>query len=147
MLSVLSRATTTYSPIIIVRPNPCDQLGEFARSNCQIRILLAVDGNLFPVEKTFPNRACLRSPSDFQKGKDRPTPFYNATIRSECCSLRYLGLLHRASYQSARLQTCLRSWQYLAAAAWFRRRSDLWRVRSFRMGLHSGSADARWRAT
>ena len=87
-------------PIIIIRPHPCGQLGEFAPSKCQIKILLAVDGNLFPAAKTIPDRACLRSPSDSQNAKNKPTPFYNATIRSESCSLRYLGLLHRASCHS-----------------------------------------------
>ena len=87
-------------PILIVTPNLSDPLCDFAQSKCQIKILLAADENLFPIAKTLPNKACVRSSSTSQSAQHKPTPFYNGTMRSECCSLRSFELLHRASSDS-----------------------------------------------
>ena len=75
-----------------------------SRSEYQIRIILAADGSLFPLSKTLPDKNCIRSKAGevpFQgSGTNMPTPFYNASLRSECSSLAYLKVLHASTLQS-----------------------------------------------
>lgn len=70
-----------------------------------IRIVLAADETLFPLSKTLPNKNCIRAKKDHiphhGRCSDLSTPFYNASLRSECSSLAYLKYLHEASLQSA----------------------------------------------
>lgn len=58
--------------------------------------------NLFPSSKTLPSKNCVRpaKESATQPGAQlMPTPFYNASVRSECVVTSYLKLLHAASVQ------------------------------------------------
>ena len=90
-------------PIIIIKSNQSGSDLDLSRSKCQIRILLAADGNLFPAGRTLPDKNCIRSMSSLDASKiisEKPTPFYNSSLRSECCSFSYLELLHNASSQS-----------------------------------------------
>lgn len=65
---------------------------------------MAADGNLFPITKTLPDKNCIRPTAGevSSQGSNAytPTPFYNASLRSECSSLAYLKDLHAASLQS-----------------------------------------------
>jgi len=88
-------------PIILVSPG--QGADDFSKLNCQIRIILGVDGALFPVSRTFPDKNCIRAKADrasSQGNLGAPTSFYNASLRSECSSLAYLKYLHGASLQS-----------------------------------------------
>lgn len=88
-------------PIIAISPGDGDD--DFSRSKCQIRIILAAEGAKFPLSKTLPNKNCIRLKAEGGTSSDRstvPTPFYNASLRSECSSLAYLKHLHGASLQS-----------------------------------------------
>lgn len=73
-----------------------------SRSKYQIRILLAASQDLFPVAKILPSKSSIRSKS--MEGSSfeglTPTPFYNATLRSECCTLSFSKMLQAASTQS-----------------------------------------------
>lgn len=87
-------------PIIII--SPLQDGG--STSKYQIRIILAADGDLFPVSKTLPDKSCVRSPASGASspagGSNMPTPFYNASLRSESSSLAYLKCLHACTMQS-----------------------------------------------
>ena len=88
-------------PIITVSPGTGDD--DFSRSNCQIRIVLAANGAIFPMSKTLPDNNCVRMKTEEANTSDNsamPTPFYNASLRTECSSLAYLKFLHGASLQS-----------------------------------------------
>ena len=75
-----------------------------SKSKYQLRIILAADGDLFPGSKTLPDKNCIRSTAGGLSSQDSssnmPTPFYNASLRSECSSLAYLKYLHASSLQS-----------------------------------------------
>lgn len=87
-------------PIIIVTPLADNS----SKSRYQIRVILAADGDLFPASKTLPDRNCIRSTaggfSSQGSSSNMPTPFYNASLRSECSSLAFLKYLHASSMQS-----------------------------------------------
>ncbi|KAL8705543.1 MAG: hypothetical protein Q9201_001360 [Fulgogasparrea decipioides] len=77
--------------------------GGFAQPQCTIRVILAASGDLFPLEKTLPDKTCIRSlAADGQPNE--PSPTYNATLRSECCSLASLKQLHKSLVQSSAFQ-------------------------------------------
>lgn len=76
---------------------------DFKKSNCRIKIILAAREDLFPITKTLPTRNCVRIRGHDASSTQRsspPTPFYNASLRSECCSLPYLKFLHASSLRS-----------------------------------------------
>ncbi len=88
-------------PVIILDPGQGSD--DFSKSNCQIRIILAADGAMFPLSKTLPHKNCIRANLEGSapaENSTMPTPFYNASLRSECSSLAYLKYLHGASLQS-----------------------------------------------
>lgn len=92
-----------------------------SKSRYQIRVILAADGNLFPITKTLPDKNCIRSTAGEVSSQDSranmPTPFYNASLRSECSSLAYLKDLHVASLQSDGFQTACQ-----LGSVWLRQR-------------------------
>lgn len=58
---------------------------------------MAAPENLFPLAKTMPARCCIRTRANDGARSEvasYETPFYNASLRSECSSLAYLKLLH-----------------------------------------------------
>ena len=70
------------------------------RSDIRIRLLIAADANVFPAAKLYPAKNCIRTGKSSGSGEDvsKPaTPFYNASLRSECLSMSYLKFLHTAS--------------------------------------------------
>ncbi len=88
-------------PVIVLDPG--QDSDDFSKSNCQIRIILAADGAMFPLLKTLPHKNCVRANLEGSAPAEKvtlPTPFYNASLRSECSSLAYLKYLHGASLQS-----------------------------------------------
>lgn len=85
-------------PVIII--NPGQGADDFTKSKCVIKIVLAVDGDIFPVSKTLPDKNCVRAKVDSTENSGMPTPFYNASLRSECSTLAYLKFLHGASLRS-----------------------------------------------
>ena len=87
-------------PVIMVTPKQDGDGSDLLRSRYRIRILLAVDSKLFPLTKTLPNKSCLRLYRTSQLHPIAPTPFYNASIRAECCSLSSTMLLRDASFRS-----------------------------------------------
>ena len=88
-------------PVIILEPGQGND--DFSKSNCQIRIILAADGAMFPLSKTLPPMNCIRANLEGSAPAAKstmPTPFYNASLRSECSTLAYLKYLHGVSLQS-----------------------------------------------
>ena len=76
---------------------------DFSRSKCVIRIILACEEGTFPLPKTLPNKNCIRPKAEGTPSQKVPpisTPFYNASLRSECSSLSYLKYLHAVSVNS-----------------------------------------------
>ena len=106
-------------PIIVITPIFNGGEFDFSDSKFSIRLILAADGDLFPVAKLSPEKNSIRMSSDRdnQETKKSGTPFYNATLRSELCTVRYLKLLHAASSQSEGfLNSCM------MGAVWLRQR-------------------------
>lgn len=68
---------------------------DFSNSKCRIRIILAAAERLFPIARTLPQKNCIRIKPALGT-VIVATPLYNATLRSECCSLLYLDLLDSA---------------------------------------------------
>ena len=88
-------------PVIVLDPG--QGIDDFSKSNCQIRIILAADGATFPLSKTLPQMNCIRANLERSAPAEKstvPTPFYNASLRSECSTLAYLKYLHGGSLQS-----------------------------------------------
>jgi U3 small nucleolar RNA-associated protein 22 len=86
-------------PVIIVKPG--EGKDDFSKSKSLIRIILAAEGDLFPISRTLPDKNCIRPKVEGPTSQQNsPTPFYNASLRSECSSIAYLKYLHAASLQS-----------------------------------------------
>lgn len=79
-------------PVAVVSPSLKDDSSAFAKSECDIVILIAAPGSLFPMQKTLPDRNCVRRGSE--ETEQTATPFYNASIRHDCSMTSYLKLLH-----------------------------------------------------
>ena len=64
-------------------------------------MILGALENLFPIAKTLPAKNCVRMyTAEIVGGSTEPaTPFYNATLRSECCIHSYLKLFNATSTQ------------------------------------------------
>jgi U3 small nucleolar RNA-associated protein 22 len=101
-------------PVLIVKPGkgmfirlkPClytnlnlaDETG-FSKARCEVRIMVACPEKFFTTSKLQPSKNSIR-PKTGEEGKTvvaSPTPFYNATLRSDCTSSKYLKLLHQSS--------------------------------------------------
>lgn len=64
----------------------------------QIRILTAIEPTLFPVTRTLPMKSNIRQGSSAdQSDIGEPTPFYNASLRSEAAVSLYHKYLHSTS--------------------------------------------------
>lgn len=75
---------------------------EFSDLHCIIKVLPIVPDDTFPTSKILPNKSCLRFNPAANNGTDQeltPTPFYNASLRSDCVATSYLKFLHTASIQ------------------------------------------------
>ncbi|RDW73842.1 putative pre-rrna processing protein utp22 protein [Coleophoma crateriformis] len=69
----------------------------------EIHILLAAPEGLFAESKLRPERNAIRNKEtiDSESFASVHTPFYNASLRSDCCVESYLKLLHGSSKQSS----------------------------------------------
>ncbi|KAL8817364.1 MAG: hypothetical protein Q9223_003784 [Gallowayella weberi] len=92
-------------PILTIQPTLPEDAGRMNPS-WMIRLLLAANDDIFPLAKTFPTKSCTRVTRHdaVDTPDDHATPIYNATLRSECCSLSSLKQLHQASVRSAAFQ-------------------------------------------
>ncbi|KAL8944818.1 MAG: hypothetical protein Q9216_000240 [Gyalolechia sp. 2 TL-2023] len=103
-------------PILIIEPSKDGPTGEYIQRPYRIRILLAASSDLFPTTKTLLNKACIRlSDPDVQDMVS--TPVYNATIRSECCSMLSLKQLNELASRSAAFRDAC-----MLGAVWLRQR-------------------------
>jgi len=84
-------------PLILLEPRPT--MGDKStQSHPQIRILTAIDPTLFPVARTQPAKCNIRQGSSADNAETgEPTPFYNASLRSEATVTMYHKQLHLAS--------------------------------------------------
>ncbi|KAL8673348.1 MAG: hypothetical protein Q9168_002227 [Polycauliona sp. 1 TL-2023] len=101
-------------PIIIAQPRPDEGDKSRSHSSWKIRILLAVEDDVFPLQKTLPTKNCIRAVTT--EGV-RPTPRHNATLRSECCSSLYAKMLHQVAARSSAFQDAC-----MLGAIWLRQR-------------------------
>ncbi|KAK2757848.1 hypothetical protein FQN54_004254 [Arachnomyces sp. PD_36] len=115
----------TLRPVIVVEPTGAeDDDHEFVRSKISIRIITAIENDVFPISKLLPeknnirqNRATEESPNTDAAVRDS-TPEYNATLRSEATVAHYLKFLHSASVKcDAFGDSCLlgRTWLHQRA--------------------------------
>lgn len=85
---------------ILIKSCKIEDANYLSKSKCQVRVILAAAEDLFPKVKTLPDRSCIRLKDQGKSPLDcinSPTPFYNATLRSECSTLPYLKLLDQSS--------------------------------------------------
>ncbi|KAF3403788.1 U3 small nucleolar RNA-associated protein 22 [Penicillium rolfsii] len=83
-------------PLIVLEPRSSKD--EKTPSHPQIRILTAIDPNLFPVTRTLPMKNNIRQGSSADNTEaGEPTSYYNASIRSEAAVSLYHKYLHSAS--------------------------------------------------
>ena len=82
---------------------------DFSSSKAQIRIVLAVDHDLFPMTKTLPWKSLLR-PKSAAKYPTSPTSFYNSSLRTESSVASYLRLLHTTSMQCESFKEACMLW-------------------------------------
>jgi U3 small nucleolar RNA-associated protein 22 len=80
-------------PVLVAEPIQASPAG-ILHSRFRIRIICAVDPQIFPSEKTLPGKCCLRA-SD----SNSPTPFYNACVRSDASVETYQNLLQKTALQ------------------------------------------------
>lgn len=97
-ISLAFQSPNHLQPVAIVEPGRGSD--DFSKSKCLIRLILAAEEGLFPIPKTLPNKNCVRPNVDGNHCSSSATPFYNASLRSECSSLAYLGFLQAASLRS-----------------------------------------------
>ncbi|KAI9885238.1 MAG: hypothetical protein M1823_002977 [Watsoniomyces obsoletus] len=69
---------------------------------CVIRVLPIISEKQFPVSKLLPSKNCVRRGDDASRSTRTdqdlpPTPFYNASLRSDSAVNQYLRLFHDAS--------------------------------------------------
>jgi U3 small nucleolar RNA-associated protein 22 len=83
-------------PLILLEPRSSKD--EKTLSQPQIRILTAIDPTLFPVTRTLPMKNNIRQGSSADTAEaGEPTPFYNASLRSEAAVSLYHKYLYSAS--------------------------------------------------
>ncbi|OQD73909.1 hypothetical protein PENDEC_c013G06873 [Penicillium decumbens] len=84
-------------PLILLEHRPISKDNQTS-SRPQIRILTAIDSTLFPITRTLLMKSNIRTGSSAdQPEMGEPTPFYNASLRSEATVLQYHKCLHSTS--------------------------------------------------
>lgn len=84
-------------PLILLEPR-FSKGDKSKQSQPQIRILTAIEPTLFPVARTQPAKCNIRQGSSADSSEPgEPTPFYNASLRSEATVALYHKYLHLAS--------------------------------------------------
>lgn len=85
-------------PLILLEPRPSTKGDKSTQSYPQIRILTAIEPTLFPITRTQPAKCNIRQGSSTDNSEvGEPTPFYNASLRSEATVSLYHKHLHQAS--------------------------------------------------
>ncbi|KAI9752797.1 MAG: hypothetical protein M4579_005472 [Chaenotheca gracillima] len=82
--------------------------GGILGSKCHIQVIPVLGEETFKMSKTLPSSCCVRkAPLDNGEATE-PTPFYNASVRSDALVVSYLKTLHAASIQCSSFQdACL----------------------------------------
>lgn len=84
-------------PLVLLEPRSSSK-DDPTPSRPQIRILTAIEPTLFPVARTLPTKSNIRQGSTAgQSEVGEPTPYYNASLRSEATVSQYHKYLHSAS--------------------------------------------------
>lgn len=85
-------------PLILLEDATPSSKGNKTSPAPQIRILTAIEPSLFPVARTLPMKSNIRQGSSAdQSDIGEPTPFYNASLRSEAAVSLYHKYLHSSS--------------------------------------------------
>ncbi|KAF1988268.1 pre-rRNA processing protein Utp22 [Aulographum hederae CBS 113979] len=85
-------------PTVIVQSSSESQNGHNAKARWKIQIIPVVEDSVFATNKTMPDKNCIRPKATANEVTSLPpTPFYNASLRSDSCFSGYLRLLHDAS--------------------------------------------------
>jgi U3 small nucleolar RNA-associated protein 22 len=79
-------------PVLILEPSGTSSDLALARS--QIRIITAIEDDLFPISRTLPAKNNVRLVSSENTGNSEPTPFYNSALRSEATVASYHKHVH-----------------------------------------------------
>ncbi|EAW09147.1 rRNA-processing protein UTP22 [Aspergillus clavatus NRRL 1] len=80
-------------PAIILEPRSSEKDGSILTKS-RIRIITAVEENLFALSRTLPLKNNIRHGMGENPGSDEPTPFYNAALRSEATVASYHKHIH-----------------------------------------------------
>lgn len=86
--------------MIISKVMPVDDQAELTDLQCVINLLPVATEQVFPLSKSLPTMNCVRPARVLEEKGNHglsPTPFYNASLRSDCSVTSYLKLLHGAS--------------------------------------------------
>ncbi|KAJ5885309.1 hypothetical protein N7495_009819 [Penicillium taxi] len=84
-------------PIILLESRLASK-SDSSKSRSQIRILTAIEPTLFPITRTLPTKSNIRQGSSVDKSETgEPTPYYNASLRSEAAVSLYHKFLYSAS--------------------------------------------------
>ncbi|KAJ5555496.1 Nrap protein [Penicillium sp. DV-2018c] len=78
-------------PLILLEPRQAEYSGP------QIRIMTAIDPTLFPITRTLPLKSNVRQASNGSEAGE-PTPFYNASLRSDAA----VSLYHKSIYSASK---------------------------------------------
>ncbi|KAK3060015.1 hypothetical protein LTS18_009531, partial [Coniosporium uncinatum] len=87
-------------PILVVQSSADGSNNDFSSSNCYINIIPCVSETLFPIGKTLPDKNCVRTKGGDDNAsmeQQKPTPYYNASLRADSSMMAYLKLLHATS--------------------------------------------------
>ncbi|RHZ53068.1 rRNA-processing protein UTP22 [Aspergillus thermomutatus] len=80
-------------PVLILEPSSTDS-SDLALSRSQIRVITAIEDDLFPISRTLPTKNNVRHGSGENSGNSQPTPFYNSALRSEATVASYHKHIH-----------------------------------------------------
>jgi U3 small nucleolar RNA-associated protein 22 len=86
-------------PILVISSNGEGCALDLKGTKCIVNIIPSAPPGVFPVQKLFPLKNCVRPTTD-EAAKD-PTPFYNASMAAEATYSPYLALLHSSSEKCA----------------------------------------------
>ncbi|KAL1983081.1 hypothetical protein VTN96DRAFT_494 [Rasamsonia emersonii] len=106
-------------PIIILEPSD-DAPHDLIRLRLRIRIITAIEDDVFPISKTLPTKNNIRSTALVNKegsNCEESTPFYNSSLRSEATVAPYHRYLHSATQKHESMRDAC-----ILGRAWLRQR-------------------------
>ncbi|RPA72847.1 Nrap protein [Ascobolus immersus RN42] len=109
-------------PVLVLSPSGNGGEYDFSASKCVVRILLGVQGDVFPPKKLYPSKNCVRSSTagteDKAKAEDLPaTAFYNSSLIADTSVFSYLKFLHSAATSAKAFKDA-----NILASVWLRQR-------------------------